>query len=236
MLQQVEQVLRASLERVITKVATLLPAVLAVFVALVVFCLLGALFAYALRRILQAVRFDERLRTGASSVIPNWAVIRSPSVLLSRIVFWCFAIAGVMVGVAAFAAAYGGSEGLADALVPYVARIVGAALLMLAGIVAARFLERTVLIGSVNMNLHSARLLSQGIKWMVIVLAAAMALDHLGIGGVIVELAFGIFFGGIVLTLALAIGLGSPELVTRTLEQEGVRRTNEPAAQKVHHF
>ena len=35
----------------------------------------------------------------------------------------------------------------------------------------------------------------------------------IGIGGAIVELAFGILFGGIVLTLALAIGLGSRDLV-----------------------
>ena len=34
-----------------------------------------------------------------------------------------------------------------------------------------------------------------------------------------VELAFGILFGGIVLTLSLAIGLGSRDLVTRSLER-----------------
>jgi hypothetical protein len=33
-------------------------------------------------------------------------------------------------------------------------------------------------------------------------------------------LAFGILFGGIVLALALAVGLGSKELVTRSLERE----------------
>jgi hypothetical protein len=40
-----------------------------------------------------------------------------------------------------------------------------------------------------------------------------------GIGGAIVELAFGILFGGIVLTLALAIGLGSRDLVSRSIEK-----------------
>jgi hypothetical protein len=50
------------------------------------------------------------------------------------------------------------------------------------------------------------------------VLTAAMVLDHLQIGGAIVELAFGILFGGIVLTLSLAVGLGSRDLVSRSLE------------------
>ena len=55
-------------------------------------------------------------------------------------------------------------------------------------------------------------------KWLVLVLTAAMVLDHLEIGGAIVALAFGILFGGIVLTLSLAVGLGSRDIVSRSLE------------------
>jgi hypothetical protein len=38
-----------------------------------------------------------------------------------------------------------------------------------------------------------------------------------------VELAFGILFSGIVLTLALAVGLGSRDLVSRSLESHTER-------------
>ena len=95
--------------------------------------------------------------------------------------------------------------------------------LFLLGNVFARFLARGVLISAVNHNLQYARLLSLGVKWLVLVLAAAMALEHLGIGGRIVELAFGILFGGIVLALALAVGLGSKDLVSRSLERQAER-------------
>jgi hypothetical protein len=68
----------------------------------------------------------------------------------------------------------------------------------------------------------------------VLVLTAAMALDHLQVGGNVVELAFGILFGGIVLTLALAVGLGSRDLVSRSLESHaehaGERNVEPPAA------
>jgi hypothetical protein len=43
------------------------------------------------------------------------------------------------------------------------------------------------------------------------------------VGGNIVELAFGILFGGIVLTLSLAVGLGSREIVSRSLERTADR-------------
>jgi hypothetical protein len=54
----------------------------------------------------------------------------------------------------------------------------------------------------------------------VLVLAGAMALEHLRIGRQILLLAFGILFGGIVLALALAVGLGSKEMVSRSLERQ----------------
>jgi hypothetical protein len=53
-----------------------------------------------------------------------------------------------------------------------------------------------------------------------------MVLEHLEIGGGVVLMAFGILFGGIVLTLALAVGLGSRDLVSRSLESH-VERTGD---------
>jgi len=125
----------------------------------------------------------------------------------------------VAVGISAFDAAYSADSHYSVFLLPYVAHLTGAVLILLAGTLLARFLARSVLIGAVNAQLHYARFLSLGIKWLVLTLAAAMALDHLNIGGGVVELAFGILFGGIVLTLSLAIGLGSRDLVTRSIEK-----------------
>ena len=113
-------------------------------------------------------------------------------------------------------------------MLPYLTHFVGATLLLIAGTLLARFLARSVLIGAVNEQLQYARFLSLGVKWLVLVLTAAMVLDHLKIGGDVVVLAFGILFGGIVLTLALAVGLGSRELVSRSLESH-VERTGDPA-------
>jgi hypothetical protein len=104
-------------------------------------------------------------------------------------------------------------------LLPYLTHSVGAILLFIAGTLLARFLARTVLIEAVNARLQYARFLSVGVKWLVLVLTAATVLDHLEIGGTVVDLAFGILFGGIVLTLSLAIGLGSRDIVSRSLEK-----------------
>ncbi len=70
-------------------------------------------------------------------------------------------------------------------------------------------------------------------KWLVLVLTAAMVLEHLHVGGTIVGLAFGILFGGIVLTLSLAIGLGSRDLVSRSIEKTMERPNAANATQVV---
>ena len=236
MWDQVEFALHASLARVLTKAAVLLPAVLSLVVAVLICGLIGLLMANLVRRILVSVRFDERVKVNSSGGLLQWSPLQIPSLALSRVVFWCFIFLGLVLGVAAFGAAYSPSEQMADRLYPYLTHLASAILLFLAGGIAARFLARSVLIGAVNMNLQYARLLSQAVKWLVLVLTVAMVLDHLGIGGAIVELAFGILFGGIVLALSLAIGLGSKEIVSRSLEHDVSRHPEETPSRPVGHF
>jgi len=223
--QQIEFALRESMHRVLVKLASLLPGLLALLVAVVVFSALGALLASVLSRVLTAAKFDERFARNQNANVADWSPGSSPTVLIARIVFWACVVLGLVIGVSAFDASYSGNSQIAPILIPYITHIVGAVLILLAGIVIARFLARSVLIGAVNLQMQYARFLSLGVKWLVLVLAAAMVLDHLEIGGTVVELAFGILFGGIVLTLSLAIGLGSRDLVSRSLEKTADPKT-----------
>jgi hypothetical protein len=63
-----------------------------------------------------------------------------------------------------------------------------------------------------------------------------MALDHLKIGGLVVQLSFAILFGGIVLALALAIGLGSKEMVRRSWERQEDKTDHKAEEEQFHHL
>jgi len=222
--QQISLALRESMHRALVKLASFLPGLLALLVVVVVLTLVGALLALALRRILTALKFDERFAGDQATNVADWAPRHSPTVLIARTAFWACVLLGLLIGVSAFDASFAGNSQVSAVLIPYLTHSAGAVLILIAGSVIARFLARSVLIGAVNLQMHYARFLSLGVKWLVLVLAAAMALDHLDIGGTIVDLAFGILFGGIVLTLALAIGLGSRDLVSRSLEKSSDAR------------
>jgi hypothetical protein len=152
--------------------------------------------------------------------------------LLIRILSWTIFILGLLAAISALDAEL--PSMLVVRLFDYIPNVFAALIVLGVGIFAARFLARSVLISAVNMKLQSARLLSLGVKWLVLVLAAAMALQHLGIGGAIVTLSFGILFGGIVLALALAVGLGSKDMVSRSWEQQS--QTDKEPEEHVHHL
>ncbi|HEY0758151.1 MAG TPA: hypothetical protein VGD59_02725 [Acidisarcina sp.] len=233
MWNNVGQSLEESMDRVVNKIAQLLPAILAFVLALLLSALIGWLLALLVRRVLTAMKFDRRVSSGSTS-IAEWSPNHTPTSLVSRSVFWGCIVIGILIGLTAFDASYDSS--LAPYILAYVPKVVGAIVLLFVGSIVARFLSRSVLIGAVNMKLQYASLLATGVKWLVLVLTTAMVLDHLAIGGLIVDLAFGILFGGIVLALALAVGLGSRDLVSRSLEREVNRPLEQPLEEKLHHF
>lgn len=220
--QQIEFALRQSMHRVVIVLVSFLPGLLAFLVAVILLSIVGAILGGLLRRLLIAIHFDERLTAGRTAGGPSlfeWSSTQSPSHLASRVLFWLCVFVGVAVGISAFDASYEANSRVSLMLLPYFTHLIGAVLLLIVGAIVARFLSRSVLISAVNAQLQYARFLSVGVKWLVLVLTAAMVLDHLQIGGAIVSLAFGILFGGIVLTLSLAVGLGSRDLVSRSIER-----------------
>jgi hypothetical protein len=222
MWNQVEQALQQSATSVLTGLARLLPGIIALVVSVLLAALMGWLLAFVIARALRGIDFDQRV----ASVDPNvgeWTGSRSPTRLVARVVIWGTIFVGFLIGLAAFDPSL--TSELALRLFGSVLNLLTALILLVAGNILARFLSRGVLISLVNMNIQQARLLSLGVKWLVLILFAAMALDHLRVGGAIVTLAFGILFGGIVLTIALAVALRSKDLaewsLTRQPDKEG---------------
>ena len=221
MWQEVQQALSQSTTRVLSKMAGLLPGTVALLLALLISIVAARLVAVVLRRSLEGIEFDERVEHWGYQSLAEWSPGRSPSRLVARVAAWIVILVGFGIGVSAFDLTF--TSTLVISFFEYLPHVLAAILVLAVGSLIARFVARSVLIEAVNMNLQYARLLSVGARWMVMVLAVAMALEHLSIGGGIIRLAFAILFGGIVLALALAVGLGSKELVSRSLEREAHR-------------
>lgn len=235
MWNEIQHALDQSAMRVLTGAASILPGLVALVVVLLLSLAVAAVLSMVLRRSLGGIDFDGKVARWGLSGMGHVSPANSPMHLVIRCVFWCVIFLGFVVGLAALDTPL--TSEMLRQTVAFLPNVFAAIALLIAGNLLARFLARGTLIGGVNMNVPYARLLSVGVKWLVLVLATAMALDHLGIGGKIVDLAFGILFGGIVLALALAVGLGSKDLVSRSLErQTSERQSTQGMPEREEHF
>ena len=215
---QVEQILRQATAQIGDYVANFLPGLLVSLTLVLVAFAIALLARILLLRALRGLDFDRRVERVRLSALLGWPAATSLSQTLARVVYWTILILGLLVALTALNATI--PSQLAMSVFQYVPHLLAALMILIVGGIAARFLARSVLIGAVNMQIQSARLISLGVKWLVLLVAVAMALDHLRIGGSILRLAFAILFGGIVFAAALAIGLGVRDVVTRAIERQ----------------
>jgi hypothetical protein len=114
----------------------------------------------------------------------------------------------------------------------YVPNILVAVVIVFIGYMLSNFLGRAILIACVNAGIKASGLISKLARIAVLILTASMALEQLGIGSETIISAFTIIFGGIVLTLALAFGLGARDLAREYLESKFKKPEEPPKVEK----
>src|SRR5579872_4446405 len=118
------EALHQSLYRVMSLLIAILPGILAFFVALAIFTLIGMGISALLRRGLTWFKADERFARTRLAV--DWTPSSSPTEIVARTSFWACVLLGLVIGVSAFDASYATSASLPISLLPYLTHAVGA--------------------------------------------------------------------------------------------------------------
>lgn len=190
-------------------------------IVLVIIAFVGWVIAYllklAVRSILRLINFDRLSENAGASQLLAKAALPPSSELLSRFVFWLAWLGFILLGVSVL-----GIVGLQEQISHFflfLPRLFVALFIMFFGLLAASFFSRAALLGAVNANLPSPRLLSVSTRAIIIVFVLSMVFEELGIADQTVLLAFGIAFGAIMLGLAIAFGIGGKDLAQHFLEK-----------------
>ena len=200
------------------RMALLLPKLL----ALISFVLLGLVVGLAVKailtKLLKAVRFDMLSeRWGVQPALTKAGFKQAPSQIIGRVAFWTVFVIFTFMGVDALDLP--ATAGLMGQLVGFVPSVVAAGFLVLVGVLLSNFFAEAALIAAVNAQVQEARLIASLVRWGILLFTAAMVLTQLGIAKEVVVAAFSILFGGVVLALAIAIGLGGRNIAREALEQ-----------------
>ncbi len=205
------------------------PNILAMLLILAAGLLASGLLHLVLRLLLPRLGFDRfAQRLGLTLVLQKGGITRPASAVVAAVLAWGLLAVFVLLGIGALDLQF--AMDLVSRALTYLPQVLVAAALLVLGALASAFVRRSVLIAAVNAGLPSARLLAGGVHTALMILFAAMALEHLGVGRHIILASFTILFGGVVFALALAFGLAGRDLARDLLER--LARRPEPDSQK----
>ena len=226
MWQRLTLVMRESWEQLAVQAAHVLPNILASLLMIVVGIALALVVSVIARRTLVAARVDRAAaRLGVAEPLGR-AGISSVAHLVARLLMWATVAAAFIPALYTLDAHV--ASGLVQRALLYLPHLLVATALLWIGFLFSRFAGRAVLIAAVNGDMASPRLMASATRAAVMLVALAIALEHLGIGRVTVLTAFAILFGGVTLAAALALGLGSRDLVRDWLASQ-VHHPSPPA-------
>lgn len=232
MMEELLSLLRSAWTDFLQLLVHFLPRLLAVLIILLVGWLVAAVVRAVVRRVLGWVGFNALLERAGTGGLLSRAGVPPADQLVGSLIFWLIWLAFLLSGLRALGLA--GAEALAADFLRFIPRLLVALLVLVVGFALAHFLWRVVLLAAVNAHIPHARLLGALVRVLVIVAAGAMALEQVGMAQTVVQTAFAIFLGSVMLSAAIAFGLGGRHAARRFLEEKLLappreRDTDEPS-------
>ncbi len=208
----------SSLQAFWGQIAVFLPKLLAAFVLLLAGWLLARGVRAGVKRGLEALGFGNMAeRSGLEALLRQGGVELSLAGLIAGVAFWLVLLivavsATNSLGLDAVAA-------LANRVVLYLPNVLVAILVLVFGTLLARFINRLLFVWLNNLKSPAALAMSTGAEYAVQIFALFIALEQLDVGSGMLTIAFAISFGGLVLALALAFGLGGRDWATERIKE-----------------
>jgi hypothetical protein len=213
-----ENLIAGPVREMLTKILGYLPVLLGALIILIV----GWLIAKAIKRlievVLKAIRFDALAdKAGVTTILKKGDLKITASQVVSGLVYWLVIIMVLVMVVNALGLPKA-SDVLAS-LFAYVPKVIAALFVLVVAMFLASFVSGIVRTAAGNANLPSPEILAAVCRWAIIIFAATIALEELGIATLLVTATFNIILGGVCLALALAFGLGGKDVAAKFLEE-----------------
>jgi hypothetical protein len=190
---------------------------------MIVVMIVGFIVSWIVRKLVEKLlilfRFDKwAADAGIITFLERGGVKAQPSTIISRIVFWIFIITvfsfGLnLVGISQFTEY---ASRITSAL-PY---IVISMIIVIVGIIFSTFIGRVIYMACQNANIKYGEIISKSVHILLVVITFGIVFEYLGLGSTIISISFLIVFGGIIMTLSLALGIGLSTVITDLIKEK----------------
>jgi len=191
-------------------------------IGMVVVLIVGFIISWFIKKLLARLlilfRFDKWANeVGIIGFLQKGGVKTLPSLVLSKIVYWIFIVVffsfGLnFIGISQF------SE-YASRISAALPLIVVSIIIIIIGIILSNFIGRVIYLACENANLKYGDPIAKGVRIFLFVITFGIVFEVIGVGNTIITISFLIIFGGIIMTLSLALGIGLSNVVGELIKE-----------------
>jgi hypothetical protein len=207
----------ASFQQVFEQIEGFLPNLIAMFVILILGFAIALILRWLVARGLKRSRFDDLARRlGLEAGLSKANIHRAPAMLATDLAYGLLLLITLLLALTALNIET--ATNVVTTIFAAVPKLIIAVIVFFVGYLLSQFFARSVLIAAVNAQWRAARLVSHFIQALILLFTLSVSLEQIGLGRSTIVAAFSIVFGGVVLGLALAFGLGGRDLAREFLE------------------
>jgi len=210
-----------SLSQMLTRFSAALeefvPHLLVMLLLFIVGWVIAMISRVIVRRVLKLVRFNSLSESAGTARMLRNAALPEPAELVAQLTFWIVWVVFLLLGVNALGVA--ALQLQISRVLVFLPQIFVAVLILFLGFLLANFLGRGALLAAVNAELPFAGMVSWLVRFLVVLLTIAMALEQITLANQTVLIAFTIFFGAVMLGLAIAFGVAGQDLARQALKK-----------------
>lgn len=206
-------------------------------IVMVVVMIAGFIISWFLRKLIEKMlilfRFDKwAAGVGIITFLERGGVKALPSTIISRLVFWIFIVTffsfGLnFIGISQFTEY---ASRISNAL-PY---IVVSTIIVIVGIIFSTFLSRVIYMACENAHIGYGDVISKGVRILLVIIIFGIVFEYMGLGSTIISISFLIIFGGIIMTLSLALGIGLSTVIADFIKERVGENRSKKKDQAVH--
>lgn len=202
----------------------LFPSLVGTVVLLVVGWATSKLSEAVVRRGLRRVGFDRAsVRLRLPEMLLRAGIETPPSRIVGRLVFWIVMVTFVLSAVETLGLSAATST--IDRLVGYLPNLIAGVLIVFVGLLVSRLARGVIASGALAMDLERGERLGTAAGGLVLVFAAVLALEQLGIETTLLVLLLTVVVGGGVLTLGIGFALGARPVIGHILAGHFLRQS-----------
>jgi len=192
------------------RVGEFLPALLGAILILVVGWIVAGLAQKVLVRVLQAIHLDDLSeKAKIASILEKGEVRYALSELLGIFLYWLVVLAFLLAALNALGLTV--AAGLLERVLAFLPNVLAGVIVLVLGLFFAALVSAAVQTAAANMGISQAKSLGQISRVVVILFAAAVALEKF-FSSMIIQATFTIILSAVAFGTALAFGLGCKDI------------------------